>query len=121
MRKSGYKTSEFWFTVVSFIFSGLYLLGIIGENQHKEELIEVVSHAVESVILISGQVIILAKYIKGRQEEKLRLEEIERLERLQKEAQSNARRRKKPSTNNSRSSNKTKPKQPTKRKKSSDK
>jgi hypothetical protein len=118
MRKSGYKTSEFWFTVVSFIFSGLYLLGIIGENQHKEELIEVVSHAVESIILISGQVIILIKYIKGRQEEKLRAQELDRLE---KEAISNDRRRKKPSSNNSRPSNSAKSKQSTKRQKSSDK
>ena len=118
MRKSGYKTSEFWFTTVSFIFSGLYLLGIIGENQHKEELIEVVSHAVESIILISGQVIILAKYIKGRQEEKLRQQE---LELLQTEAKSNASRRKKTSTNNSKQSHTTKSKQSTSRRKSSNK
>ncbi len=121
MRRSGYKTSEFWFTVVSFIFSGLYLLGIIGENQQKDELIDVVSHAVESVILIGGQVIILAKYIKGRQEEKLRLEEIERLDKLQKEAQSNARTYKRSSTSSTRKSNTEKPTKPTKRKKSSDK
>jgi ABC-type Mn2+/Zn2+ transport system ATPase subunit len=68
--KAGYKTSEFWFTLVSFIFSGLYLTGILKENEHKEELITVVSHAVESVILISGQVFILYKYIKGRTEVK---------------------------------------------------
>ena len=59
--KSGYRTSEFWFTLVSFIFSGLYLMGILKENDQKEELIQIVSHAVESVILISGQVFILAK------------------------------------------------------------
>lgn len=74
MRKPGYKTSEFWFTVVSFIFSGLYLLGIIGENDQKEELITVVSHAVESCILIGGQLIILYRYIKGRTEEKIESE-----------------------------------------------
>lgn len=68
--KAGYKTSEFWFTLVSFIFSGLYLTGILKENEHKEELITVVSHAVESVILISGQAFILYKYIKGRTEVK---------------------------------------------------
>lgn len=64
--KPGYKTSEFWFTLVSFIFSGLYLTGILTENEHKEELITVVGHAVESCILISGQLIILYKYINGR-------------------------------------------------------
>jgi hypothetical protein len=68
--KAGYKTSEFWFTLVSFIFSGLYLTGILKENDQKEELITIVSHAVESVILIGGQVWILAKYIKGRTEVK---------------------------------------------------
>ena len=68
--KAGYKTSEFWFTLVSFLFSGLYLTGLLKENEQKEELITIVSHAVESVILISGQVWILAKYIKGRSEVK---------------------------------------------------
>lgn len=68
--KAGYRTSEFWFTLVSFIFSGLYLTGIINENQHKEELISTVSHAVESCILIGGQLIILYKYVKGRNEVK---------------------------------------------------
>jgi hypothetical protein len=68
--KAGYKTSEFWFTFVSFIFSGLYLTGILKENEHKEELITIVSHAVESIILISGQIWILARYIRGRNEVK---------------------------------------------------
>ena len=77
--KAGYKTSEFWFTFVSFIFSGLYLTGLLKENEQKEELISVVSHAVESIILISGQVWILAKYIRGRSEVK-KIVEIEKLE-----------------------------------------
>ena len=68
--KAGYKTSEFWFTLVSFIFSGLYLTGLLKENDQKEELITIVSHAVESVILISGQILIFYKYIKGRTEVK---------------------------------------------------
>ena len=66
MIKPGYRTSEFWFTFVSFIFSGLYLVGIIGENGQKEDLIRDVSHGVESCILIGGQLFILYKYIKGR-------------------------------------------------------
>jgi hypothetical protein len=76
--KAGYKTSEFWFTVVSFIFSGLYLTGLLKENEQKEELISVVSHAVESVILISGQMLIFYRYIKGRNDVK-RLAEEEKL------------------------------------------
>jgi len=74
--KSGYRTSEFWFTLVSFIFSGLYLMGVLKENDQKEELIQIVSHAVESIILISGQVFILAKYIRGRNEVKKIAEEV---------------------------------------------
>lgn len=64
--KPGWKSSEFWFTLVSFIFSGLYLTGIINDNSNKEELISVVSHAVESCILIGGQFVILYKYINSR-------------------------------------------------------
>ena len=63
MIKPGYKSSEFWFTLVSFIFSGLYLVGIIGDVSQKDELISNVSHAVESSILIGGQLLILYKYI----------------------------------------------------------
>jgi hypothetical protein len=44
------------------------LLGIINDNSHKEELIGNVSHAVESCILIGGQLAILWKYINSRKE-----------------------------------------------------
>jgi competence ComEA-like helix-hairpin-helix protein len=72
--KPGYKTSEFWFTLVSFIFSGLFLLGIIGDYDQKEELISNVSHAVESVILIGGQLVILKKYLDARKLEKIEIQ-----------------------------------------------
>jgi hypothetical protein len=75
MIKPGYRTSEFWFTVVSFIFSGLYLIGIIGDNSQKEDLIRDVSHGVESIILIGGQLAILYKYINSRKEIKNTWEE----------------------------------------------
>lgn len=68
MVKPGYKTSEFWFTLVSFIFSGLYLMGLIGDITQKEDLIRDVSHGVESIILIGGQLAILWKYINSRKE-----------------------------------------------------
>jgi|688.fasta_scaffold472461_2 hypothetical protein len=68
MIKPGYRTSEFWFTLVSFLFSGLYLLGLIGDNSQKEDLIRDVSHGVESIILIGGQLAILWKYINSRKE-----------------------------------------------------
>jgi len=35
--KAGYRTSEFWFTLVSFIFSGLYLTGILTENDQETQ------------------------------------------------------------------------------------
>jgi competence ComEA-like helix-hairpin-helix protein len=66
MYKPGYRTSEFWFTLVSFIFSGLFLLGIIQQEDTKDELIEVVSHALESIILIGGQILIFYRYIQSR-------------------------------------------------------
>jgi len=68
MIKPGYRTSEFWFTLVSFVFSGLYLVGLIGDNSQKEDLIRDVSHGVESMILIGGQLAILYKYINSRKE-----------------------------------------------------
>jgi hypothetical protein len=116
--KAGYRTSEFWFTLVSFIFSGLYLTGILKENDQKEELITIVSHAVESVILISGQAFILYKYVKGRQEVK-KIVEQENLEAIkQKETPSDTKR------TNTRTSRKSSPRtkrKSTKRKKSSTK
>jgi hypothetical protein len=66
MVKPGYKTSEFWFTLVSFIFSGLYLSGIITDNGQKEDLIQETSKGLEAIILVSGQLIVLYKYVKGR-------------------------------------------------------
>jgi hypothetical protein len=66
MVKPGYRTSEFWFTVVSFIFSGLYLVGIIGENSQKEDLIQETTRGLEATILVIGQLTVLFKYINGR-------------------------------------------------------
>lgn len=66
--KPQYKTSEFWFTVVSFIFSGLFLLGVLTDFDQKEELVRDVSHGVESLFLIGGQLLILYRYINSRKE-----------------------------------------------------
>ena len=66
MVKPGYKTSEFWFTMVSFIFSGLYLCGLLETNNQKEDLIQETSKGLEATILIIGQLTVLFKYIKGR-------------------------------------------------------
>lgn len=68
MVKPGYKTSEFWFTLVSFLFSGLYLSGIISDATQKDDLIQETSHGLEALILIIGQLTVLFRYIKGRTE-----------------------------------------------------
>jgi hypothetical protein len=66
--KPGYRTSEFWFTLVSFLFSGLYLLGILNDHSQKEDLIAETSKGLEALILIIGQLTVLFRYIKGRNE-----------------------------------------------------
>jgi hypothetical protein len=68
MIKPGYRTSEFWFTLVSFIFSGAFLLGVINDNSQKEDLIQETSKGLEALILIIGQLAVLFRYIKGRNE-----------------------------------------------------
>lgn len=68
MIKPGYRTSEFWFTLVSFLFSGLYLLGLLDSNSQKEDLIGETSKGLEAIILIAGQLTVLYKYVKGRTE-----------------------------------------------------
>jgi hypothetical protein len=55
MVKPGYRTSEFWFTLVSFLFSGLYLIGILDDHSQKEDLIAETSRGLEATILIIGQ------------------------------------------------------------------
>jgi competence ComEA-like helix-hairpin-helix protein len=76
--KPNYKTSEFWFTLVSFIISGMFLLGIITDNDYKDELIDTITHAVESCILLSGQAIILFRYINSRKEQRIENEKTKR-------------------------------------------
>ena len=79
--KKNYQTSEFWFTLVSFIISGLFLFGIITDNDYKDELIDTVTHAVESIILVSGQALILYRYITSRKEQRVEYEKTKRQER----------------------------------------
>lgn len=106
MMKPGYRTSEFWFTVVSFIFSGLYLLGIIGDNSQKEELIRDVSHGVESIILVGGQLAILYNYINSRSKIKQNLSGVSINERAE-HTNNNRSNSKRTKSNNSTSQRKT--------------
>lgn len=66
MSKPGYKKSEFWFTLVSFIISGLFLFGVITEADTKDDLISVATHVVESIILIGGQFAFFSRYLSER-------------------------------------------------------
>lgn len=68
MIKPGYKTSEFWFTLVSFLFSGAYLVGLLDSNHQKEDLIQETTRGLEALILVIGQLAVLFRYIKGRTE-----------------------------------------------------
>lgn len=78
--KPNYKTSEFWFTMVTFIFSGLFLTGVLTDYDQKEDLISDISHGVESVFLIGGQLAILYKYINSRKAEKVEYQKRKRKE-----------------------------------------
>lgn len=80
MRKPSYKTSEFWFTLVSFIMSGLFLFGVIKEPDTKDELTDIFTHVTESVILLGGQALVLSRYIRKRKEEKIEEEKTKQKE-----------------------------------------
>ena len=72
--KKSYQTSEFWFTLVSFVISGLFLVGVITEPDTKDDLINAVTHGVESVILLGGQFMVLSRYLNKRKEQKIEYE-----------------------------------------------
>jgi|TARA_B100001094_G_C17681239_1_gene553500 competence ComEA-like helix-hairpin-helix protein len=69
MKIKGYQTSEFWFTLVSFIISGLFLGGVILEADTKDDLISVSTHVVESIILIGGQFALFGRHMSRRRRE----------------------------------------------------
>jgi len=69
MKTKGYQTSEFWFTLVSFIISGLFIFGVITEADTKDDLISVSTHVVESIILIGGQFALFSRYRAKRKRE----------------------------------------------------
>lgn len=78
--KPGYRTSEFWFTLVTFMFSGLFLIGVIPDNGQKEDLIRDVADGVESIIVIGAQIAIFFKYIKERESIKIEYEKTKQKE-----------------------------------------
>jgi hypothetical protein len=72
MKIKGYQTSEFWFTLVSFIISGLFLGGVILEADTKDDLISVSTHVVESIILIGGQFALFGRHMARRKKRETR-------------------------------------------------
>jgi hypothetical protein len=107
MYKPGYRTSEFWVTVVSFICSGLYLIGIIGFDD-KNNTTEVLAHGIESIILIAGQAAVFMGYIRSRAAVKQKA--IEEESKLKESHSSDNRRKSSSRTKSNSKSTRTKPK-----------
>ena len=78
--KKSYQTSEFWFTIVSFVISGLFILGVITEPDTKDDLISVATHVVESIILLGGQFMVFSRYLNKRKIEKIEFEKTKQKE-----------------------------------------
>lgn len=60
--------------------SGLFLFGVIQEPDTKDELTDIFTHVTESVILLGGQAVVLARYIRKRKEEKIEYEKTKQKE-----------------------------------------
>ena len=56
------------------MISGLFLIGVITEPDTKDDLINAVTHGVESIILIGGQFMVLSRYLKKREKENVQRE-----------------------------------------------
>lgn len=69
--KSGYKTTEFWLTVGTFITSGLFLLGVIGPDT-RDSLTGTSHQTVETISMVIAQSAVLVRYISARKAEKQR-------------------------------------------------
>ena len=67
--KPGWKTTEFWLTLGTFIVSGFVLTGVISQG-NRDTTGAIVSHVIESVSLIIAQAGVVYKYIHSRHEQK---------------------------------------------------
>jgi hypothetical protein len=67
--KPGFKTSEFWLTLGTFIVSGLVLTGVISQDNN-DQTGALVSHVITSVCMILAQAGVVYKYISSRHEAK---------------------------------------------------
>ncbi len=67
--KPGFKTTEFWLTLGTFLVSGFVLTGVIAQG-NQDTIGQIVTHAITSVSLVAGQAAIVYKYISGRNKKK---------------------------------------------------
>lgn len=68
--KSGYKSTEWWLTLGTFISCGLVLAGVISKD-NGDTTGAILQHVILSVSLVAGQVAVVYKYVSGRQKEKV--------------------------------------------------
>lgn len=76
---SGYKTTEFWITLVTVISGMLFILGVVGPDG-RDTTAETGHHTVESVSMIAGLIGLGWQYLRGRQ--KLKEKVIDRRKRI---------------------------------------
>jgi hypothetical protein len=68
--KPGFRTTEFWLTLGTFLVSGFVLTGVIAQG-NQDTVGQIVTHAITSVGLVAGQAAIVYKYISGRNKKKV--------------------------------------------------
>lgn len=72
--KAGWRTTEFWLTLGTFLVSGFVLTGVIAQG-NQDTIGQIVTHAITSVGLVAGQAAIVYKYISGRNKKKAAVKE----------------------------------------------
>lgn len=67
--KPGWKTTEFWLTLGTFIVTGFVLTGMLAPER-EQTLINVISHSVESIAMVGAQAVMLCRYMNSRKDVK---------------------------------------------------
>jgi hypothetical protein len=73
--KPGFKTSEFWLTLGTFLVSGLVLTGVISQDNN-DQTSAIVSHVITSVCMVFAQATVVYKYISSRHEAKHKVKSV---------------------------------------------
>lgn len=63
--RPGWKTTDWWITLATFVVTGLVLTGVVSQDS-SGDTINVISHTVESVGMILAQWGIISKYLSNR-------------------------------------------------------